>query len=250
MPLMIGTHGTFNFRDFGGYATSNGNEVRSGMLFRAASLDRIGDEEARSLQRKLSLQTIIDLRHPDEHQDNPSRGALVDIVPSRHALSVIDDSEPIKTHTEALNITHGIGQSGPRYFAVLERGEAVWCDVIRILLEPSSYPIVAHCTAGKDRTGITAGLILDLLGAGQDDISDDYAMSPASVDELYDYIVDAGRRPEGTAEESKARMVSKREYMDDFLKLLHQKYGGAEGYVNHLGFADADVARIRDYLLA
>ncbi|MDP6419980.1 MAG: tyrosine-protein phosphatase [SAR202 cluster bacterium] len=249
MPRLIDTHGTFNFRDFGGYATNNGKEVRSGLLFRAASLDRIEDEEARSLQDRLSMQTIIDLRHPDEFRDNPSRGALVDIVPSRHALSVIDAAEPIKNHTEALNITHGIGQSGPRYFAVLELGESIWRDVVRILLEPSSYPIIAHCTAGKDRTGITAGLILDLLGVARGDISEDYAMSTASVDDLYDYIVDAGRKPEGTVEASKSRMVSKRKYMDDFLNLVHQKYGNAEGYIKHLGFGKTEVARICEFLL-
>ena len=250
MPQLIDTHETFNFRDFGGYTLSTGEEVRSGVLFRSGSLDRIADTEAHSLHDSLSIQTIIDLRHPDEFNDNSTRGSLVDLVPNRYSLSVIDATQALKNHIEALNIAYGMGQSGPRYFALLENGETIWREVIRILLEPYSYPILAHCTAGKDRTGITAALILDLIGASQDTISEDYAMSSASVDQLFNYLVESGRRPEGTSEAAKSRMITKRKYMDDFLKLLYQKYGNAEGYIKKLGFNAFDIARIRDFLIA
>ena len=163
---------------------------------------------------------------------------------------MIDATQALKNHTEALNIAYGMGQSGPRYFAALENGEPIWREVIEILLEPKSYPILAHCTAGKDRTGITAALILDLIGVAQDTISEDYAMSSASVDQLFDYLVESGRRPEGTPEGAKSRMIARRKYMDDFLKLLYQKYGDAEGYIKNLGFNDFDIVRIRDYLIA
>ncbi len=250
MPQLIDTHGTFNFRDFGGYTLSTGQKVRSGLLFRSGSLDRIADTEARSLQDSLSIQSIVDLRHPDEFNDNSTRGSLVDIVQNRYSLSVIDATQPLRNHAEALNIAYGLGQSGPRYFALLENGETIWREVIQILLDPNSYPILAHCTAGKDRTGITAALILDLVGVTQDTISEDYAMSSASVDQLFSYLVESGRRPEGTSEAAKSRMITKREYMDDFLKLLHQKYGNAEGYITKLGFNAFDIARIRDFLIA
>ena len=249
MPQFIETHDTFNFRDFGGYASATGKEVRSGVLFRAGSLDRIGEMEAKSLQDSLSIQTIIDLRHPDEFKDNPSRGSLVNLVPHRHSLSVIEASQQLKDNTKSRDITYGIGQSGPRYFSVLEDGESIWREVIQVLLEPESYPILAHCTAGKDRTGITAALVLDLAGVATETISEDYAMSSASVDQLYDYIVDVGRRPEGTPEDAKSRMITKRQYMDDFLSLLYQKYGNAEGYIKNLGFTDSDVSPIREFLL-
>ena len=249
MPQLIDTHGTFNFRDFGGYTSSTGQEVRSGLLFRSGSLDRIADAEARSLQDSLSIQSIIDLRHPDEFKDSSTRGALVDIVPTRYSLSVIDPTQSLKAHSEVLNITYGKGQSGPRYFALLENGEPTWREVIKILLDPDSYPILAHCTAGKDRTGITAALILDLLGVDKNTISEDYAMSSASVDQLFDYLVKSGRKIQGTSEAAKLRMVTEREYMDDFLKLLYQKYGNAEGYIKKLGFNDLDIARIRDFLI-
>ena len=249
MPQLIDTHGTFNFRDYGGYTSSTGKEVRSGVLFRSGSLDGIAYTEARSLQDSLSIQTIVDLRHPDEFNDNLTRGSLVELVSNRYSLSVIDDTEAIKNHTEALNIAYGIGQSGPRYFAVLENGEPIWREVIRIILEQNSYPLLVHCTAGKDRTGITAALILDLVGVAKDDISDDYAMSSASVDQLFGYLVDAGRRPEGPPKAAKSRMISKRKYMDDFLELLYQRYGNAEGYIKYLGFSDSDIAEFRDFLV-
>ena len=70
-------------------------------------------------------------------------------------------------------------------------------------------------------------------------------MSSASVDQLFDYLVKSGRKIQGTSEEAKLRMVTEREYMDDFLKLLYQKYGNAEGYIKKLGFNALDIARIR-----
>ena len=250
MPQAIDTHGTFNFRDFGGYTSSIGEKVRSGVLFRSGSLDKIADREAHSLQDDLSIQTIVDLRHPDEFNDNPTRGSLVDLVSNRLSLSVIDATQALKYHTEAFNVVYGTGQSGRRYFAVLENGEPIWREVIRVLLEPHSYPILAHCTAGKDRTGITAALILDLVGVAPGTISEDYALSSTSVHQLFDYLVEAGRRPEGTPKAAKSRMISTRQYMDDFLKLLYQKHGNAEGYVKSLGFSDSDIARTREFLLA
>jgi len=249
MPQLIDTRETFNFRDFGGYTLSTGDKVRSGVLFRSGSLDRIADAEAHSLQENLSIQTIIDLRHPDEFNDNCSRGSLVDLVPNRYSLSVIDATQTLHHHVEALNIAYGMGEKSHRYFALLENGERIWREVIQILLEPYSYPILAHCTAGKDRTGITAALILDLVGVAQDTISEDYAMSSASVDQLFNYLVASGRRPEGTSETAKSKMITKPKYMDDFLKLVYQKYGNAEGYIRHLGFNTFEIARIRDFLI-
>jgi protein-tyrosine phosphatase len=249
MPQIIDTQDTFNFRDFGGYTSNTGKQVRSGVLFRAGSLDRIGDSEAQTLQDSLSIQTIIDLRHPDEFTDSPTRGFLVDMVPTRHELSVMDASQPMSKHTKARDITYGVGQSGPRYFSVLEDGESIWREVIKIILDPDSYPILAHCTAGKDRTGITSALILDLVGVDRDTISEDYAMSSASVNELYEYLVQAGRKPRGTPESAKSNMITHRKYMDDFLALLYQKYGNAEGYIKKLGFGDSEITRIREFLM-
>ena len=147
MPQLIDTHETFNFRDFGGYTLSTGEEVRPGVLFRSGSLDRIADTAPHSQKDSLSIQTIIDLRHPDEFNDNSTRGSLVDLVPNRYSLSVIDATQALNNHIEALNIAYGMGQSGPRYFALLENGETIWREVIQILLEPYSYPILAHALA-------------------------------------------------------------------------------------------------------
>ena len=247
MPQIIDTHGTFNFRDFGGYATSTDRQIKSNLLFRCGSPDLIETDEAKDLQEKFAIRTIIDLRHPDELR--PTRGALVPLVDNRYHLSVIDDSQSMKSNTAALDVAYGVGQSGPRYFSLLERGEAMWREVVRVILNPESYPILAHCTAGKDRTGLTAALLLELLGVDDDTIAEDYALSSRSADRLYDYLVEGGRELEGTRQEAIERMLTPREYMDDFLSLLHENYGDAETYIKKLGFTDADVQGIRQFLL-
>jgi protein-tyrosine phosphatase len=249
MPKLIETRTTFNFRDFGGYASATGRMVKPDLLFRCGSPDLIDKSEASTLQEQFSIQTIIDLRHQDELQERNDRGALVDIVENRFHLSVIDATRAMKENSEDLDIAYGVGQSGPRYFALLERGEAVWREVIRILLDPSSYPILAHCTAGKDRTGVTAALILDLLGVSHDDIAEDYALSSQSAGRLYDYLIESGRELVGTRDEAIERMLTPRSYMDDFLALLREHYGGAESYFKKLGFSDIEINEIREFLL-
>ena len=249
MARSIDVGGTFNFRDFGGYTTSDGNEVSSGILFRSGSIDKIMDPEASFIQNELSIKTIMDLRHPGELNDNDTRGTLVGLVSNRYVLSVINPAKTFIENRRELDILYGMGQSGPRYFALLENSVPLWKKIIRILLDPNSYPILAHCTAGKDRTGIIAALILDLAGVDQNTIAEDYALSTSSVDRLFDYLVKAGRRPEGESETIKSRMLAPRENMDEFLMLLHQKYGGSEGYIKNLGFANTDISVIKDFLV-
>jgi protein-tyrosine phosphatase len=248
MPRSIDINGTFNFRDFGGYASTGRNEVRSGMLFRSGSIDKVMEPEASRIQGEFSIETIMDLRHPDELQDNDTRGILADLVPNRYMFSIIDPHKTLLENRAELDILYGIGQSGPRYFGLLENSESLWQQIIQILIDPDSYPILAHCTAGKDRTGIIAALILDLAGVDQNTISLDYEMSSATVDQLFDYLVGAGRTPVGDVEVIKSGMLAPRKNMDDFLVLLRQKYGGAEGYIRNLGFSDGDISTIKDFL--
>ena len=95
MPRSIEVGGTFNFRDFGGYTSSEGDQVRSGILFRSGSIDRVIESEAQRIQSELSIETVMDLRHPDELQDNDTRGPLVDVVPTRHMFSIINPEKTL-----------------------------------------------------------------------------------------------------------------------------------------------------------
>ena len=68
------------------------------------------------------------------------------------------------------------------------------------------------------------------------------------MNQLLNYLVESGRPPEGDVEVIKSRMLSPRQYMDDLLLLLHETYGGAEGYIKNLGFNDSDIATIKEFL--
>ena len=246
---LIETIGTFNFRDFGGYESRSGGVVRSGILLRSASPDRINVAEAKILQTKLSLKTIIDLRHPEELNDNPTLGALVEIVGNRENISVINSEKDLRVQQDELDTIFGIGQSGSRYMAHLERGKDLWRQVFELYMESSSYPILVHCTAGKDRTGIVAGLILDLANVEKEVIVADYTVSSDSVDRLMDYLDHSGRFPKGSRAELRDRMLSPSLYMEEFLNLLYKKYGNAEGYLKFLGFSQTEIIGLRDYLV-
>ena len=67
--------------------------------------------------------------------------------------------------------------------------------------------------------------------------------------ELYDYLIESGRELVGTRDEAIERMLTPRSYMDDFLALLREHYGGAESYFKKLGFSDIEINEIREFLL-
>lgn len=172
LPRVILLEGTTNVRDLGGWPTRDGRHVKFGQLFRAARLARITEPDTRAL-KALGIRTVVDLRGADERAKVPN----VD-----HGFTEI-----------SLAIEPSIG---PRLREMAERGEGTaeemrammarayatyaieWAAQYRalftLLLTEQRVPLLFHCTAGKDRTGFGAALILAALGVREDAIREDY----------------------------------------------------------------------------
>ncbi|MCC7207851.1 MAG: tyrosine-protein phosphatase [Anaerolineae bacterium] len=166
-----------NFRDVGGYRTMDGRHVRWGKLFRAGALGQLSDEDARYLQ-DAGLRTICDLRSERELGDSPDRtwsGA------TRHSLPVFGDKERgIGPRQVLLNLSR-LDEVVARSYTelMIDRKARVFGNWLRILAEPGALPVVVHCSAGKDRTGVAIALVLALLGVDEDTIIADYSLSNA-----------------------------------------------------------------------
>ena len=204
--------GCFNFRDIGGYPTADGRSVRWGRYYRAGRQDRMTETDRASL-KKLDIGTQIDLRKPDEIQDQ-GRGPLPDMGARYRNIPVI----PEGGLDQLSRLVGDTGISGKRYLGYLEFGPESWIKLFDVLSDASSGPVLIHCTAGKDRTGVSTAFLLSVLGVDRQLIEADYKLTNLDVSRQADFIEQTTGYPAGMDRESMIRAAGvPEEAMGDFL---------------------------------
>jgi protein tyrosine/serine phosphatase len=121
---------------------------------------------------------------------------------------------------------------------------------LRLLIRDDMAPLVFHCAAGKDRTGVLAALTLGLLGVADDDIADDYALS-ADAERRYQEWQRRLAPEREEAGHAAPWMLNPcpREAMLLFLTELRERHGSVDAFARRAGLGDAEIARLRDRLL-
>jgi protein-tyrosine phosphatase len=240
---LIDLAGAFNFRDLGGYPTASGQNTRWGRLFRSDTLHELTDADVEIL-RSLGLATIVDLRTSRELA-RTGRGPMAsEPVAFRH-LSVIAEGEG-----EAMAAPAEAGEElSTRYLWYLESGRQPLVEALSLVAEPDHLPLVFHCAAGKDRTGVLAALVLDLLGVEPEVIVTDYVVTAGRMELIlarYRSDPDVAAR---MADVPASRFAVEAETMERFLSGLHERYGGARPWALTAGVDAAALDRLSDQLL-
>jgi len=168
--------GGVNFRDLGGYQTSDGRIVRRGMLFRSGSMAGLTPADQDYL-RALKIQVIADFRSTDERSREPTRWPEGGVAPRRlerdYELEfgeVIAVMRNAPTRDAARNAFAGFYRKLPKQFAAQYR------QMFDELLAGNA-PLAFNCSAGKDRTGVAAALLLTALGVPRESVMEDYLLS-------------------------------------------------------------------------
>ena len=236
--------GCFNFRDIGGYETSNSSSIRWGKYYRAGRQDRMTPKDI-DLAKELRIATQIDLRRPDEIREQ-GRGPFEDLGARYENLAVIPDGG-----SERLNQLVGdVGISGARYLGYLDFGSEVWLRLFNIFADEANYPILLHCTAGKDRTGVSTAFLLSVLGASRPVIDADYLMTNRDVERQVDYVQQNFGLPKGYDRSSTLIAAGvPQTAIADFLDGVDERYGGPIDYLREIGVANSTFDRIREILL-
>lgn len=230
--------GCFNFRDIGGYPTVDGRLLRWGRYFRAGRQDRMTSSDLQKVAQ-LGIKTQIDLRRPDELEDQ-GRGPLEDMGIDYRWHSVIPPNG-----SQVLDAAAGEGISGKRYLRYLDFDTTPWLQVFRILADSESYPVVVHCTAGKDRTGVTTAFLLSVLGVKRKLIEEDFILSnrdqPRHIKFLESRGLSSGsvHRNVGVPEDA----------MKVFLDGMDKEHGGVIAFLYKIGIDDEMQSAIRSVLL-
>lgn len=232
--------GPVNFRDLGGYPAGDGQMVRWRRLFRSDSLGPVGHDDARVITEELGLVTIVDLRSASEVR-REGRGALADAPLDYHHLPILGvdvDSEALASiSVRAL------------YLGMLHASAARIAEILTVVAEARAQPVVFHCVAGKDRTGIVAAVLLALLGVSDDDIIADYVLTAEVMPVMLERYSHRGRQRSGRAALPSPLLRAEAATMHDLLAVVRETYGSAAGYVRSGGATDYVVTALQSTLL-
>jgi len=244
--------GATNFRELGGYPADEGKTVRWGQIWRGVCTARLTDPADRARLDALGLRLILDLRSTAEAQAEP------DYVPDGARLVQIcalcsDDGHEISfapgdiermmhTAREGENILY-------RMYRQMLFGNKAFKELFRAL-EAGETPILFHCSAGKDRTGVAAMLILLALGASDETICADFVQTNVCRKAEIDALL-AGHAEEIAADPSKRMRFCTQAGVDPgaapyVLQVIREACGSAEEYLaREYGLTPARRMRLR-----
>lgn len=186
---VIDIAGTFNFRDLGGYCGHEGRLTRWQSLYRSAQLDRL-DEAGIEALAKLDVKTVIDLRFPEETTLYPT---MREGFPNARFYSWHDEvsiSEQVEhSASRGPSWRESLASNDPakvreamriNYPLKLYSHSAIYRRLLLRLID-NKTPLIFHCAAGKDRTGVAAALILSLIGVDNEQIVNDYMLTKNQI---------------------------------------------------------------------
>lgn len=235
----IELEGAFNFRDLGGMETRQGRRLRSGRLFRSDTLQALTDADAELLHDEIGLRGIVDLRLADE-LNSEGRGPLAHYPDIRYA------NVPLQ-----MAATEGVPAEEvmKRLYESCLVPTASFVDAIAHLAQMSDAPVVFHCAAGKDRTGILTAIVLRLLDVKDDDIIADYMVTGQNMPRMVQRFANWPRYRDHMAKAPPQAYAVEAEALFYFLQHLDTRYGGARSWAIDLGLPAAVIDHLADVWL-
>jgi protein-tyrosine phosphatase len=241
--------GAVNFRDIGGYRTHDGRTTRWGQVYRAGSMAELSDDEVAYLDR-LGLRLSYDLRTSDEAGRQPDRLPAAATPLHRPIVGNVSRLRRIVTLYRKRHHIQEVLEAV--YIVMLDQNTQIFADIFHTAAVPANLPLVIHCTAGKDRTGLATALLLSALGVPEETVVADYTLSNHAFDVL------AGRmQPEmrrlysfGFGEvQLRPFLLAEARTMEAALAYIRQRYGSLDWYLQKAGVTDEILERVRDNLL-
>lgn len=234
--------GCVNFRDLGGYRNSQGQTVRWRRLFRSDALQDMTAADTALAVDDLNLRLVVDLRNTNE-AERDGRGPLRESEADYRHYPLLDARGAIPPFTG----DDIAGRLTTTYqWLVRNSGEGV-AEAIGSISEAldDGKGAVFHCSAGKDRTGLLAALILEVLGVDQEAISADYMLTIEVVEGIVERIKSIEQGSSPTAETLSPQPVAFQAYQET----LREEYGGAETYLRQHGLTNGALVSLRRNLL-
>lgn len=227
--------GLSNFRDIGGYGSSRGSQIRFGRIFRSDNLSRMTEKDW-GVFSDLGIGTIIDLRREDEKLASPTtlpNGSRIEIIEIPINGEILGRTELLNHifSREVEKVTDD--DMAQMYEDILLNNRSDLIKAVSLLLDQPAKPKIVHCTAGKDRTGLTVALIHLLLGTTKKDLLSDFLLSnsfrtPARIASLSEQLKSHRVNVEDIAPYLSVSPVA----IERALKILHTNFSNATSYLD------------------
>ncbi|MFF7180725.1 tyrosine-protein phosphatase [Streptomyces sp. NPDC008121] len=251
-----------NLRDLGTLPLGGNRSVRSGRVFRSGRLDRL--DAADPVVAGLGIRTVVDFRTAAERADRPDRvpdgGRLLvaDVLADHLAASGLPPAARLKTLLGDPALAEELLGGGKardafvrtyRAFVTTDSARAAYRAFLMELGDPHAGPLLFHCTAGKDRTGWAATIVLSVLGADDETVMTEYLSVNPAVRQAFAPMIEGFAAQGGDPELALALIGVVPEYLTAALDEVAVRHGSMEGYVREgLGVPDEVTGTIRERL--
>ncbi len=244
--------GAFNFRDLGGYQSTGGRRIKWGRIYRSDSLTRLTASD-RDVLKQIGIKLVCDLRAPAEVKKRP------DHLPEDGAIEYLNfpivsgNFDTVTAHEKIKKgdidwLTEDYMIKG--YINTIDSYATTWAAVFDRLAAPASYPLVFHCTGGKDRAGVCAALILLSLGVSEETVIYDHGLSNEFLADilpkLYSYFSSFGIEKENLL----PYLTALRAAITTLLDHIRQRYGSTVDYLkNKAGVSQKTLELLKQQIL-
>ena len=244
--------GAHNFRDLGGYKTSDGKTVKWGKVYRSDNLHSLTDEDLKYMER-LNLKSVVDFRSDEERNEEPDR-LTPDMTPI--LLPIKFEPEGV-TENLTRDLTFGNLDSSNllRDFNIILVKEFTeeYREFFRHIVDNGGEPFLLHCTAGKDRAGFGSAMILTVLGVPREQIIEDYLLTNTYVSDHVDRkLLETELKTFFRADSDNLRKINfvEERYIQAAFDTIDSHWGGMDQYISEgLNLTEEDIGKIRNYYL-
>jgi protein-tyrosine phosphatase len=239
----IKLEGGSNFRDLGGYPAKKGKHVKWGHIYRSADVSKLTENDFKTLTN-LHLETVCDLRGPDELKTNPDR-----LPEGIYSINLPAGSENVKVGMNYATMNRDSMMNA--MYSRTDHLKAKYKPMFEQLLTlPNNKSLMFHCTAGKDRTGVGAAMILSALGVDKKYVIADYEATNFYWKDAREKMMQ-GMAKTGMSETSlKSMLAANPKYIETFLNTIVTKYGSMNNFLKQeMEMDDEKIAKLKELYL-
>ncbi len=250
MERFIEIQGAYNMRDIGGYRTEDGGVIKWRKLLRSGKISRIKESENAKMAA-MDIQCICDFRTLAEQEASPDNWYNLEHV-RRYPLPIgegrLDKLDWMKNATKGTGKNSHLYQANQMY--VLHHAHR-FRAFFELLLQERNYPMLYHCTAGKDRTGFATILLLSALGVKKTTIVEDYLLTNEYLNKFFWKRMSVVSAKSGfDLEKVKPILIADKMYIQGAFDAIVEHYGTMENFLKEaLNLGRTEIQQLKEVLV-